>query len=584
MHIRRSLRKKLLSRIFLLAWTCAVLFAAHGDASAASLRIQASSAMVTAGNIMTFTVLANSEGIAVNNVEAKIVFPKDMLEIVSISKSGSEFSLWVEEPSFSNSSGIITFNGGVPTPGFSGSSGTVVSFVARAKKSGQAELIFSDAAIRANDGFGTDILSSKQGKLITIISSEDPEKTEPAPKPAEIAPAAPVPANQGAGLQLSSPTHPNQDQWYKDNSPTYRWNISGSSAIQTGLDSSASGVPRVTYSPAISEKKVADLEDGVWYFKVRSQKSGSWGPVSTYIVRIDTTAPQLQEEAVFSYDNASKILSIQAEVQDITSGIDKYEIYINDTLAKTVSAKEFDSGKYGFEVRSSGYTRVKLLAIDRAGNSLSSEGSFVGTGEATLDVDPVPKMISASDILYIGGKAESPNSSIVVHIESENGKSIVVRTSLDSNNGFAVRVPNLPKGKYKIGIDLVSGEQVLASTQAYTEVVDGQLITWMNHAYPASRALIGLVLALVLLGALGYLLGFRNSRSVHRIRLRTLLTEGDNSKAFNLLKQRLERHLEVLQETRHERVLTRVEKEIKSAIEGDLDEVDGIIASQKISD
>lgn len=582
MHIKRLLRIKILSSVLVFAIILAISFFGYKDTDAASLRINSSSATLTAGNIMTFTVLVNSEGAVVNNAEAKIIFPKDMLEIISISKGGSAFTLWVEEPSFSNSAGIITFNGGVPTPGFTGTSGTVISFVARAKKSGQAELIFSDAAVRANDGFGTDVLSSKQGKSISIISNEEPEKVEPLPKPTET--PTPTQNTIATGLQLSSPTHPNQDQWYKDNSPTYRWNISGASAIQTGIDSNTSGVPRVTYSPAINEKKITDLEDGVWYFKVRSQKSGVWGPASTYIVRIDTTAPQSEDDVNFSYDDVTKILSIQADIQDITSGIDRYEIYINDSLVKTIPAKEFDSGKYSLKVNSSGNTVVKLLAIDRAGNSFKSEGTFVATGAVTIEADTIPELISSDDILYISGKTQSPNSEIVINIESENGKSIMMRTVSDSNNNFAVRVPQLDKGKYNIGINVVLGEQILASLNTQTEVIDESLVKLMNYAYPQSKALIVFGIILILLVLAGYSFGFRNSQLSHKLKLRTVLTKGDNSKAFNLLKRRLEKHLEILQETRHERVLTKEEKEIKAAIEGDLDEVDKIIADYKKRD
>jgi len=63
--------------------------------------------------------------------------------------------------------------------------------------------------------------------------------------------------------------------------------------------------------------------------------------------------------------------------------------------------------------------------------------------------------------------------------------------------------------------------------------------------------------------------------------MRNALARGDSSRAMLLLKKRLERHLEILQHTRHGRILTKEEKEIKEAIEGDLDEIDKIIEEQK---
>ncbi|GAI35186.1 unnamed protein product, partial [marine sediment metagenome] len=42
----------------------------------------------------------------------------DKLEVLNISKENSIFTLWPEEPIFSNSAGEISFSGGTPHPGF----------------------------------------------------------------------------------------------------------------------------------------------------------------------------------------------------------------------------------------------------------------------------------------------------------------------------------------------------------------------------------------------------------------------------------------------------------------------------------
>lgn len=151
-----------------------VFFLGYNSASAATLKINSSPATLSPGGIAALSVVLNSEGMAINNAEAKIIFPADLLEVVSISKGGSIFSLWVEEPAYSNVTGIITFNGGIPAPGFTGSYGTAISVVVKAKKTGQADLIFSDAAVRANDGLGTNVLNTKTGKTISIIAKEKP--------------------------------------------------------------------------------------------------------------------------------------------------------------------------------------------------------------------------------------------------------------------------------------------------------------------------------------------------------------------------------------------------------------------------
>jgi hypothetical protein len=152
-------------------------------AHAATLYINPSSGNFSVGNIFTVNILVNTQDVSVNNAEALLNFPKDLLEIVSISKSGSIFSLWVEEPVFSNSSGTLSFNGGVPTPGFTGFSGKALSVVFRVKKIGSASVIFSSASVRANDGYGTDVLTGTGPANFNL--SKAVEKT-PTPIPSVI--------------------------------------------------------------------------------------------------------------------------------------------------------------------------------------------------------------------------------------------------------------------------------------------------------------------------------------------------------------------------------------------------------------
>lgn len=471
------------------------IFLSSNIASAATMQINSSSGTLSPGSIATLSVVLNSEGVAINNAEAKIVFPTDLLEVVSVSKGNSIFSLWVEEPAYSNVAGTINFNGGVPTPGFNGSNGSAISVVVKAKKAGQADLFFSDAAIRANDGFGTEVLRVKTGKTLSIVQKDEPVKIQTdTPKliPSTIA------------LQVTSPTHPSQELWYRDDSPTFSWKIpAGVDAVQTGIDNKTSGLPRVTFVPAISERTVKDQQDGVWYFKVRARKNGEWGPISTYIARIDNTVPQ-NNKVFFSYDDDKKVLHVEADVIDVTSGIDHYEIYINDVLVERVAPTGFIDGNFDVSYKNPGDSVVKLVAVDRAGNSIESFGSFKVTAVSKSETEPV---------VATGGPL------------------------LISVGSFAVPV-------------------------SYSVV-----------------AILSVILVLVL-GA--FKLGRSYGKVHNKLKVRTALVKGDNTKVLMLLKKRLEKHLEILQNTRHDRILSKEEKEIKEAIEADLDEVDRAIEEQKV--
>lgn len=146
---------------------------------AATLFMSPSSSSVTTGNIFTVNVIVNTEGQSINTSDAVIQFPTDILQVVSVSKSSSIFSLWVEDPNFSNTTGQISFNGGIANPGYLGSYGQLISITFQAKKTGSASILFSDSSVRANDGLGTDVLSTKAGAKFTVTAPVAPTPTKP---------------------------------------------------------------------------------------------------------------------------------------------------------------------------------------------------------------------------------------------------------------------------------------------------------------------------------------------------------------------------------------------------------------------
>lgn len=551
--------------LYIFAFFIAIsIFSRYDAVNAATLQINSSSNSLQTGETITLSVILDSAGVSINNSEATIVFPTDSLEVVSINKIGSIFTLWVEEPSFSNTTGSISFNGGVPTPGYVGSQGRIISITVKAKKTGQANLAFSSATVRANDGFGTNVLSNQQGKTLSILKTAEPMIT--------------TETVLVQGLQISSPTHPNQDQWYKDRDVVYQWIVpTGSDAIQTSISNISSSIPKVIYSPVISEKNVDNLEDGMWYFKVRARKDQVWGPTSTYIARIDNTPPQ-KKKVDFSYDDNTKILSVNANIQDLTSGIDRYEIFVNDVFVKKIKAEEFNNGNYNLVYDRPGKNAVKLIAIDRAGNLVDATGTFTTTGVLPPKLEPIPSVISSDEQLLIIGTSQNPNLEVVIKFRYNNESVVSIKTKSNPDSSFFTLTPKLKTGIYDIWAEVGSGDSAIQSEHLRTEATSRLLITIGSQTVTAFSLLISIVAIITLLIILAYYLGHRYSRFQHRLKMRTALVKSDNSKILVLLRKRLEKHLVILQRIRKDRVLTDDEKEIKEAIEGDLDEVDKAMA------
>ncbi len=137
-----------------------VLLAFPLKTSADTLFISPLSGSYTEGQAFSVRVAVSSTRQAINAVSGTLSFPSDLLQVTSVSKGSSILTLWVQEPSYSNARGTVSFEGVVPNPGFSGSDGRVVTVTFRVVKSGGAKLTFANGSVLANDGYGTNILKT----------------------------------------------------------------------------------------------------------------------------------------------------------------------------------------------------------------------------------------------------------------------------------------------------------------------------------------------------------------------------------------------------------------------------------------
>jgi biotin-(acetyl-CoA carboxylase) ligase len=93
-----------------------------------------------------------------------------------------------------------------------------------------------------------------------------------------------------------------------------------------------------------------------------------------------------------------------------------------------------------------------------------------------------------------------------------------------------------------------------------------------------STPIVYVVIVIILISLVLILSAFKLGRRYSKLQI--ALAKGDNVKMLLSLKKHLEKYLEILQNTRHSRILSKEEKDIKEAIEVDLDEVDRAIEEQ----
>lgn len=372
MHIGRNFYKyaAILPAFFVPIW-----------ADAATLSVIPAGADITVGSTIVVSVQVDSEGVAINNAEGTLVFPSDIFEAVSVSQSPSIFTLWIQSPA--NTGGSIAFNGGLPAPGYTGSGGRLFTVILRAKAPGTGTLTLSGAAVRANDGMGTDVLRASGAAVISVAAPAPEAPAAPAAVQEVVQKAAPA-----GSISLTSTTHPEEDAWYSSAQASLLWKVpAGADAVQTLVGKIKGATPSVIYRPAIAQKTTTTLEDGIWYFNLRAHTAAGWGPVSSYRIQVDTTPPTLGHVKIsYKGDDHTLVLSavaesdpsrgvtLEAAVADAMSGVGKLEVVVDGRVAATIPAEDFLGGTYTLPVTlNTGEHTASLRVVDNAGNQTESE-------------------------------------------------------------------------------------------------------------------------------------------------------------------------------------------------------------------
>jgi hypothetical protein len=148
---------------------------------AATLSVVPARKQVSVGESVSVELKVKSADQAVNVVSGKIVFDSNRLSLKSISKSGSIVKFWIQEPVPESAQSAVRFEGVILNPGYTGSSGQVISVTFNAIATGKAALSLAEAVVLANDGLGTNVLTGT-GSASIEIGPEEPKLPELPPE------------------------------------------------------------------------------------------------------------------------------------------------------------------------------------------------------------------------------------------------------------------------------------------------------------------------------------------------------------------------------------------------------------------
>lgn len=459
----RSYKKIIVFSLFcFLFW-----FVGACSVQAASLYLSPSSGSYNSGGQISVGVFVSSADQAMNAVSGQIKFSADRLSVSSISKSGSIMSMWVQDPTFSNSAGTINFEGIVFNPGYQGKGGKILTIVFKTKQTGKASASFASGDVLANDGSGTSILSGMGSASFNILGAEEKKApvqvkpTTPTPKPVEK--PKPVPelvkiVEKAPGLaQVFSTTHPDQQKWYKERTLKLVWGGgAGITAVRFSLDKDVSASPSKVFAPAIFDQTYNDLEDGVYYFHIQLKNNGGWGPVATYRAQIDGTAPE-SFTLVFpegtETDNDSP--SVKFNLSDEASGIAGYRVTVDGQQVSEVKINESNQVTFSLSKLSAGKRNIGVEAFDAANNVVSAFGDIIIRRIKVPLLIEYPNAVDPGMPLVVSGLTY-PSAEVRIWWKYDCDQSSYSRRVLSDEEGnFVFAIMDTKEGVYRIWAEAI---------------------------------------------------------------------------------------------------------------------------------
>jgi len=324
--------------------------AQSAKADGASLLIFPQTGSFTSGNTFEISVFLNTGENNVNAVEVNLQFNPQELQVISPTKGVSVIGEWIFPPSFSNTKGSIVLVGGFLKDGINTSEGLISTIVFEAVSPGTTEVTFlSSCKILVGKEEGNNILSSVNSGVYEIL-----------PPPFK-------------GPRIFSETHPDQNKWYRNNSPSFNWEkVEGTEGHSFNLDDDPYGEPDNAIDSYSASVSFEDVEDGILYFHLKARKNQVWGGTSHFKANIDATPPLNFEPYLesFTFTPGNNLL-IYFGSEDSLSEIDHYKTRINnisDPKNVIFSAWIRQDSPYSFPTDNSGSYELEVRAFDSAGN------------------------------------------------------------------------------------------------------------------------------------------------------------------------------------------------------------------------
>lgn len=254
-----------------------------------------------------------------------------------------------------------------------------------------------------------------------------------------------------ANIEISSPTNPDQNKWYSNQSATFNWK-SSDEIVGTSVefDGNPSTVPDSVSEGILYSKSYEYIGSGVWYFHLRLQTKSGWSNVSRFKIQIDRKDP---EDFDIRTDNGGDATlpnpSLYFEAKDDLSGISRYRIKIDGEEISSVSEEEINP--LVMPIQPPGLRKIEIIAEDKAGNAKEA------FAEISIESIPAPEILirpavynAGEEVLYVTGRT-LPNSIVSVFLTKDEDLVKSWEAASDKDGSWSLYDDELfPNGIYAI--------------------------------------------------------------------------------------------------------------------------------------
>lgn len=319
----------------------------------------------------------------INAAQGIVSFSPSVLQMVSVDNGSSIFNFWVEDPTISNDVGTMSFVGG-SSKIVNGKKLKILTMKFKAVGIGNSNIKFSNGVVTADDGLGTNVLSIVKETSVIVSGTVIPGTAVTTAPAVVSAPAQPKPAmvervpvavkNLPSAPKLSVGLYPDEKKWYSQiGEATVFWDLpTDVISVSILVDKNPNGKPVTFEKQLFDGKNIGILEEGVNYVHVKFKNNVGNGPISTYRIALDTTAPldfKVQMPEGLKISNPSP--TINFSTNDSLSGKAFYSVIIDaQTPIKT------ESEELKLPLLEPGEHSVLVKAFDNAGNGAEASLSF----------------------------------------------------------------------------------------------------------------------------------------------------------------------------------------------------------------